>query len=436
MQGARRRRVTDSLHLGRSALGVGGCLLFAVLAVARSAWGRRRSRVAAAEQPPPLSAKAWYLVDARDGTRLAGQDAGTTAAIASTTKLMTAYVALDELPLPERLVAPPYDPLPGESLLGLEAGERISVRDLLYGLLLPSGNDAAVALADGAAGSVPAFVGEMNRAAGRLGLRDTSYANPIGLDEPGNYSTPRDLATLTMRLRRERLFRRIFDTPRTTLQTGAHPRTIVNHNDLVLTVPWIDGVKTGYTLDAGYVLIGSGTRKGVTLLSVVLGAPSEAAREQDTLSLLRLWLLALRAPDPGEERGDAGGAGGARPRRDAAPGRRPIRCGCPPGAASPFGWRSTLRMRFRGRSRAAAGWGPASSPWTARWSGASPLLSKRPALAPAGSSLASRVDDAVPGPRAVAWAATGAAAVAIVIGIALALTRRRGRGQPGQGAPQ
>ena len=77
---------------------------------------------------------------------------------------------------------------------------------------LPSGNDAAVALADGVAGSVPAFVGEMNRAAGRLGLRDTSYANPIGLDEPGNYSTPRDLATLTMRLRRERLFRRIFDT--------------------------------------------------------------------------------------------------------------------------------------------------------------------------------------------------------------------------------
>ena len=183
------------------------------------------------------------------------------------------------------MVAPPYDPIPGESLLGLEAGERISVRDLLYGLLLPSGNDAAVTLANGAAGSVPAFVGEMNGAAGDLGLRDTSYANPIGLDEAGNYSTPRDLATLALRLRRQSLFRRIVDTPRKTLHTGAHPRTIVNHNDLLLTVPWINGVKTGYTLDAGYVLVGSGTRKGVTLLSVVMGAPSEAARDQDTLSL-------------------------------------------------------------------------------------------------------------------------------------------------------
>ena len=82
-----------------------------------------------------------------------------------------------------------------------------------------------------------------------------------------------------MRLRRQRLFRRIVDTARTTLQTGAHPRTIVNRNDLVLEVPWINGVKTGYTLDAGYVLVGSGTRKGVTLLSVVLGAPSVAARD-------------------------------------------------------------------------------------------------------------------------------------------------------------
>ena len=129
-----------------------------------------------------------------------------------------------------------------------------------------------------------------------------------------------------MRLRREGLFRRIVDTPRTTLQTGARPRTIVNHNDLVLTVPWIDGVKTGYTLDAGYVLIGSGTRKGVTLLSVVLGAPSEAARDQDTLSLLRLRLLALRAPDPGEKRGDAGGAGGAAAATRRCPWSPPIPC--------------------------------------------------------------------------------------------------------------
>ena len=389
-----------------------------------------------AGQPPPLSARAWFLVDARDGTRLAGQDAGASAAVASTTKLMTAYLALRELPLGERLVAPPYHPLPGESLLGLEAGERVSVRDLLYGLLLPSGNDAAVALAHGVAGSVPAFVVEMNRAAGSLGLRDTSYANPIGLDEPGNYSTPRDLAKLAMRLRRQRLFRRIVDTPRTTLQTGAHPRTIVNHNDLVLKVPWIDGVKTGYTLDAGYVLIGSGTRKGVTLLSVVLGAPSVAARDQDTLSLLR-YGFSLYVRQTPVRSGETLAAPAVRGRDQTLPlvAARSVRLSARHGQSVRVAVDAPREVEGpipRGRRL-----GTGVVTLDGEVVGRVPLLSKRAALPPAGSSLASRVDDAVPGPRAVAWVAAAAAVVAIVIGIALMLTRRRrDRGQPGQGAPQ
>ncbi len=375
-------------------------------------------------------------MDARDGARLAGQDAGTSAAVASTTKLMTAYLALRELSLQERLVAPPYHPLPGESLLGLEAQERISVRDLLYGLLLPSGNDAAVALADGVAGSVPAFVVEMNRAAGSLGLRDTSYANPIGLDEPGNYSSPRDLAKLAMRLRRQRLFRRIVDTPRTTLQTGAHPRTIVNHNDLVLKVPWIDGVKTGYTLDAGYVLIGSGTRKGVTLLSVVLGAPSVAARDQDTLSLLR-YGFSLYVRQTPVRSGERLAAPAVRGRDQALPlvASRSVRVSARRGQSVRVAVDAPREVEGpipRGRRL-----GTGVVTLDGEVVGRVPLLSKRPALPPASSSLASRVDDAVPGPRAVAWVAAAAAVVAIVIGIALVLTRRRrDRGQPGQGAPQ
>ena len=214
--------------------------------------------------------------------------------MASTTKLMTAYLALRELPLDERLVAPPYDPLPGESLLGSTPGERISVRDLLYGLLMASGNDAAVTLAEGVSGSVPAFVEEMNDAARRLGLSETSYANPIGLDEPGNYSSPRDLVELTIEAARgSRRLRRIVDTARTTLQSGAHPRTVVNRNDLLVDGPVGERREDRLHADAGYVLVGSGTRKGVTLLSVVLGAPSEAARDEDTLSLLRLRVLAV-----------------------------------------------------------------------------------------------------------------------------------------------
>jgi D-alanyl-D-alanine carboxypeptidase (penicillin-binding protein 5/6) len=416
--------------LTRRGRGVLTALLSAALSVGAAS---SHATAATEQQPQPLSATAFYLVDARDGTRLAGQDAGTRAAIASTTKLMTAYVARGELPLSERLVAPPYDPLPGESLLGLDTGERISVRDLLYGLLLPSGNDAAVALAHGAAGSVPAFVAEMNRAAGRLGLGDTSFANPIGLDEASNYSTPRDLATLTMRLRREGLFRRIFDTPRTTLQTGARPRTIVNHNDLVLTVPWIDGVKTGYTLDAGYVLIGSGTRKGVTLLSVVLGAPSEAARQQDTLSLLDYGFSRYVRRTPVRS-GETLAAPAVRGRDQTLPlvAADSVRVSARRGQSIRVAVDAPDEVQGpipRGRRL-----GTGVVTLDGEVIGRVALLSKRPALGPAGSSVASWVDDAVPGPRAVAWAAIGAAVVAIVIGIAL--TRRRRRGQPGQGAQQ
>ena len=126
----------------------------------------------------------------------------------------------------------------------------------------------------------------MNRAAGRLGLDDTSYANPIGLDEPGNFSSARDLVDLTIELRKDPVFRRIFDTPETVLQSGARPRAIVNRNTLVRTVPDVNGVKTGYTLGAGNVLVGSAEREGVQLVSAVLGVPSESERDAATLELL------------------------------------------------------------------------------------------------------------------------------------------------------
>ncbi len=253
--------------------------LLASLALAGSAQ-------AAAQPPRELPARAWILVDADDGEVLAAHRAASSQAIASTTKLMTAYVARERLRLGETVTAPPYAALPAESLLGLEAGEKIEVRDLLYGLLLVSGNDAAEALAQAAAGSEDAFVAEMNDAAARLGLDDTSYANPIGLDEVGNYSSAEDLAELTLELRKDALFRRIFDTASTTTTTGAHPRELVNRNTLVQTVPYVNGVKTGYTIDAGNVLVGSGKQGGVELVSAVLGAPTESDRDSATMALL------------------------------------------------------------------------------------------------------------------------------------------------------
>ncbi len=217
---------------------------------------------------------------------------------------MTAFVARRELRLGETVVAPAYQALAAESLLGLQAGERIEVRDLLYGLLLVSGNDAAAALAQASSGSEEAFVAQMNQVADRIGLDDTSYANPIGLDEQGNFSSAGDLATLTARLERDPLFRRIFDTPETTTQSGATPRTLLNRNLLVRTVPYVTGVKTGYTLGAANVLVGSARRDGVELVSVVLGAPTESDRDAGTLALLDYGfsLYQQRTPVRGGER--------------------------------------------------------------------------------------------------------------------------------------
>ena len=242
--------------------------------------------LAAREPPREITARSWILIDPADGEVLAQRVPDRRSAIASATKLMTAYLTLRELRPAERIVAPPYDANPAESLLGLRAGERISVRDLLYGLLLVSGNDAAAALAHGVSGSAPAFVADMNAAAGRLGLDGTNYANPIGFDHPANFSTARDLAELTTRLREEPLFRRIVDTPERTLRSGATTRVAVNRNKLVREVPRMSGVKTGFTPKAGNVLVGSAGSRGVDLVSVVLGAPTKAARDDATRRLL------------------------------------------------------------------------------------------------------------------------------------------------------
>jgi serine-type D-Ala-D-Ala carboxypeptidase (penicillin-binding protein 5/6) len=243
---------------------------------------------AAASSGPKLDAKAWILIDPRDDSVLASKSANKRLPIASTTKLMTAYLALKNLKPNQLIAAPSYHPsASAEITLGLRPGERMRVRDLLYGLLLPSASDAAETLAVGVSGSVPAFVERMNQAARQLGLRNTSYANPIGLDDPNNYSSAHDLVTLASILLKSKLFARIVDTPAATLHSGDHARTVTSRDTLLNSAPWINGVKTGHTLGAGYVLVGSGTQDSTTLISAVLGTPSEAARDADTLNLLQ-----------------------------------------------------------------------------------------------------------------------------------------------------
>ena len=240
--------------------------------------------------------------------------------VASATKLMTAYLALQELKPNQTLTAAPYRPIAStEILLGLRPGEKIQVRDLLYGLLLPSANDAAQALAVGVGGSVPAFVSEMNQAAQALGLANTSYANPIGLDSPNNYSSARDLVTLADLLLENRLFARIVDSPSAVLHSGDTQRRVDTRNTLLDQQPFIDGVKTGHTIKAGYVLVGSGTRNSTTLISAVLGTPSEAARDAETLELLNYGFSLYRSSTPVEQ-----GAEFADPKLDYRDDRLPV----------------------------------------------------------------------------------------------------------------
>jgi D-alanyl-D-alanine carboxypeptidase (penicillin-binding protein 5/6) len=253
---------------------------------------------AAAPQPPPVDARAWELIDARSGEVIASHAARRRLPIASTTKLMTAYLALHELPLDRIVRAAPYSPIYGESLLNLRPGQRVSVRDLLYGLILRSGNDAAYDLALAAAGSESAFVRQMNLRAAALGLSDTHYANPIGLDEAGNYSSAADLASLTRRLLRIRAFARIAASRRARLRSLHPRRRIETINHFLDERPWATGVKTGHTFGAAYVLVGSGRRRGVSLISAVIGAPTETERDEATERLLEYGFSLYRRRTP------------------------------------------------------------------------------------------------------------------------------------------
>jgi len=242
---------------------------------------------AAQSTPNRLTAKTGILIEPSSGEVLWSRAADRRRSIASTTKLMTALLVLEHSKLSDVVPAANYRALPVESKINLRPGERMTVADLLRALLVYSANDAAVTLAQHVGGSRPAFVRLMNKRARELGLTGTHYANPVGLDDPANYSTARDLVKLTERLWRFKFFRRTVNRENIKLKSGDHPRSYDNRNKLVQRFRWIDGVKTGHTQQAGWVLVGAGRRSGVQLFSAVLGTPSEAARDADTLALLR-----------------------------------------------------------------------------------------------------------------------------------------------------
>lgn len=228
---------------------------------------------------PGVGARSWVLTDAESGEYLAGENASERLSMGSTDKIMVALVALrqietgevgleDEVTVSEDAAA---FATPLYSNVGLFAGDTLSVRELLAAALVPSGNDAAYALAEHLGdGDVGAFVERMNREAELLGLGDTRFQNPTGLDARGQYSSARDLAAMARAASEYPLFRELISTEYTTITTQDREIELVSTNELLYTYPPATGVKTGTTPGAGPSLVASAAAEDETYVSVVL----------------------------------------------------------------------------------------------------------------------------------------------------------------------
>ena len=226
---------------------------------------------------PALKARAAIVIDADDGTVVYQLDAHGHHAPASLTKVITALVALDLLKLDQPVTVPlSINQLPWDSTrMGLRVGERVTVRELLYGLFLNSGNDAAITLSE-AAMPRATFMARMNAKAAALGMLDTHFVNPIGLDDPAHYTSAADLARAATELTsRYPEVAAMAGVERLTLPATPthHAFNLYNLNDLVRTYPGATGLKTGWTGQAGGCLIATATRGGRHLLAVVMGSP-------------------------------------------------------------------------------------------------------------------------------------------------------------------
>lgn len=218
-----------------------------------------------------VSAEAAVLMEAETGTVLFEKNPDSQMLVASTTKIMTALVAIENCGLDETASVKLEQILVEGSSMYLRDGEEITVGNLLYGLLLCSGNDAASVLAYHTAGSIEAFAEMMNAKARELGMTNSSFKNPHGLDEDGHYSTARDMAVLMSAAMERDEFEKIVSTK----SISVAGRSLTNHNRLLWSCDGVIGGKTGYTMSAGRTLVSCAEREGMRLICVTLNAPSD-----------------------------------------------------------------------------------------------------------------------------------------------------------------
>jgi D-alanyl-D-alanine carboxypeptidase (penicillin-binding protein 5/6) len=237
---------------------------------------------------PPVHASAYLVEDARTGEVLASWHAHERLPIASITKLMTVLVVLEHHRLRDVVTVDPRAAAVGESTIDLWSGEQMTVRDLIKGALIQSANDAADALALSVSPDFPSFARLMNAKAAQLGLHDTHFVRPDGLDAPGHYSSAADVTKLARVAMRIAFVRRTVDEVTDTIAGG---RTLHTWDDLLTEFPQTFGVKTGHTSEAGWCQVAAAHGRGVTIYATLLGSPSRDVRNEDLRSLL-VWGLA------------------------------------------------------------------------------------------------------------------------------------------------
>ena len=235
---------------------------------------------------PTINSRRYAIYDRLSGRCIYGKDENKQTAMASTTKIMSIIIVVENCKLDEVVTVTSKAAGTGGSRLGLHTDDKITVNDLLYGLMLRSGNDAAVALAIHTAGSVEEFAKLMNKKAEELGLKNTHFVTPHGLDNSEHYTTAYELAVITDYALKNEIIAKVVKTKSTTIKINGNSMQINNTNELLGNVEGVYGVKTGFTNNAGRCLVTSVKRGDMDLIIVVLGADTRKDRASDTMKLI------------------------------------------------------------------------------------------------------------------------------------------------------
>lgn len=235
---------------------------------------------------PSLNSRAAIIYDRTSKTVIYGKNINDKRAMASTTKIMTSILVLEKGNLDKEIEVSKKAANTGGSRLGLKTGDKIKLKDLLYGLLLRSGNDAAVQIAIEIGGSVEGFAQMMNLKAQEIGLVNTHFVTPHGLDDENHYTTAYEMALLTDYALNNKEFAQIVNTKQTTVNINAKPVTINNTNELLGNLEGVNGVKTGFTNNAGRCLVTSVKRGEFQIITVVFGADTKKYRTKDSIELI------------------------------------------------------------------------------------------------------------------------------------------------------